>query len=185
MAYGMSGTNSYFARSNAALNFGTTNIVTSATNFDTNGAFRCDGSRRIGDLADGTSKTPLACEVLAGRADIYSHSGGDKQADFRGAWALYAVGSAVYMHTRTPNSNVGDSMVMGLRKQCSPAPRMPCTAQTDNKLQNAAARSAHTRGVNTVFADGHVQFIQDGVDLAVWQAIGTIDGEESVDITLE
>ena len=43
------------------------------------------------------------------------------------------------------------------------------------------ARSYHGGGVNTVFADGAVQFIVDGIDLPVWQALGTINGAEIVD----
>jgi hypothetical protein len=32
--------------------------------------------------------------------------------------------------------------------------------------------------VNVVFADAHVTFVTDGVDLAVWRAIATIRGGE-------
>jgi prepilin-type N-terminal cleavage/methylation domain-containing protein/prepilin-type processing-associated H-X9-DG protein len=43
-----------------------------------------------------------------------------------------------------------------------------------------AARSYHTGGVNVVFADGHVQFIPDSINFAVWQALGTRTGGEPV-----
>jgi prepilin-type processing-associated H-X9-DG protein len=40
------------------------------------------------------------------------------------------------------------------------------------------ARSAHSGGVNLAFADGHIQFVADGVDLTVWRAWGTPNGGE-------
>jgi hypothetical protein len=40
------------------------------------------------------------------------------------------------------------------------------------------ARSAHAGGVNLLVADGSQQFISDAIDLQVWQALATIDGDE-------
>jgi prepilin-type processing-associated H-X9-DG protein/prepilin-type N-terminal cleavage/methylation domain-containing protein len=42
------------------------------------------------------------------------------------------------------------------------------------------ARSAHTGGVNVLFADGHTVFVSDAVDLRVWRAWGTPNGGEAV-----
>ena len=46
--------------------------------------------------------------------------------------------------------------------------------------QQVAARSYHPGGLNSLFSDGHVDFIADGIDLAVWQALATIAGGEVV-----
>jgi prepilin-type processing-associated H-X9-DG protein len=35
-------------------------------------------------------------------------------------------------------------------------------------------------GVNTLFADGHVQFVSNSVALATWQAMGTMNGGEII-----
>jgi prepilin-type N-terminal cleavage/methylation domain-containing protein/prepilin-type processing-associated H-X9-DG protein len=42
------------------------------------------------------------------------------------------------------------------------------------------ASSLHSGGVNVLFMDGHVQFVSDSVDWTVWQALGTINGQETV-----
>jgi prepilin-type processing-associated H-X9-DG protein len=44
-----------------------------------------------------------------------------------------------------------------------------------------AARSEHNGGVNVAFGDGHTTFISDGIDLAVWRAVGSRNGEETID----
>ncbi|HEV3136728.1 MAG TPA: H-X9-DG-CTERM domain-containing protein, partial [Pirellulales bacterium] len=40
-------------------------------------------------------------------------------------------------------------------------------------------RSQHPGGVNVLLADGSVQFIFDGVDPTVWQAMSTRNGNET------
>ena len=45
---------------------------------------------------------------------------------------------------------------------------------------NIAARSAHSGGVNSLLADGHVQFIKDSINVATWQALGTVAGGEVI-----
>jgi prepilin-type processing-associated H-X9-DG protein len=40
---------------------------------------------------------------------------------------------------------------------------------------HAAARSRHPGGVNAVFADGHVIFTSDTIDLVIWQWLASID----------
>jgi prepilin-type processing-associated H-X9-DG protein len=37
----------------------------------------------------------------------------------------------------------------------------------------SSAGSLHAAGVNGLFADGHVRFISDKIDLTVWRALGT------------
>lgn len=40
--------------------------------------------------------------------------------------------------------------------------------------------SYHPGGVNSLFVDGHVTFVSDSIDANVWQAVGTINGNEVV-----
>jgi prepilin-type processing-associated H-X9-DG protein len=44
-----------------------------------------------------------------------------------------------------------------------------------------SARSKHPGGVNVVMADSSLQFVQNDIALAVWRAMGTMDGGEVVD----
>jgi prepilin-type processing-associated H-X9-DG protein len=45
---------------------------------------------------------------------------------------------------------------------------------------NVASHSRHTGGVQSLFCDGHVQFISASVDLTVWRSLGSRDGGEVV-----
>jgi prepilin-type N-terminal cleavage/methylation domain-containing protein/prepilin-type processing-associated H-X9-DG protein len=45
---------------------------------------------------------------------------------------------------------------------------------------NIAARSLHPGGVNSLLADGHVQFIKNSISVGVWQALGTVAGGEVI-----
>jgi prepilin-type processing-associated H-X9-DG protein len=42
--------------------------------------------------------------------------------------------------------------------------------------------SEHPGGVNLLFIDGHVTYIQNSIDLQVWRALGTINGHETLSI---
>ena len=50
----------------------------------------------------------------------------------------------------------------------------------DNKELGFGSR--HPQGTQVVFADGHVQFISEGIDLPTWSALGTKFGQEAVAI---
>lgn len=44
-----------------------------------------------------------------------------------------------------------------------------------------SASSEHKSGANCVFADGHVSFLKDTMNIALWRAIGTRNGGETID----
>ena len=54
------------------------------------------------------------------------------------------------------------------------------SADWRNLSLNVTGRSLHPGGVNSLFCDGHVQFIKDSVNPATWQAIGSRNGGEVV-----
>jgi prepilin-type processing-associated H-X9-DG protein len=58
---------------------------------------------------------------------------------------------------------------------------VPCVGACTHITIHAAARSYHPGRVNVAFADGHVQFYRNEVDVDVWEAVATIDGYESVE----
>ena len=144
-------------------------------NSDNNGLFRMDVSRRISAVLDGTAQTALASEVLAGKQDTRVNGG----MDYRGMWSWNMMGAASYTHLNTPNSSIGDSNFDG--RQCIPFEGAPCAApssQWDDMY--TAARSVHPGGVLVAFADGHVSFYAESIDLLIWQALGTITGGEAI-----
>ena len=158
-----------FARSNVAVSFGSGGMCKSgvccanpfpAADAATDGAFQFDLARRFNEFTDGTSNTVLASEVLGGT-----------DSDSRGQWARLLHGSN-YEHFDTPNSSAPDIMYPST---CSSEPDMPCIEETSfsglYELHNAA-RSHHPGGVNVTFVDGHVAFVPNTVDWAVWKAIG-------------
>ena len=56
----------------------------------------------------------------------------------------------------------------------------PCNDTCMQGDATVAARSYHPGGVNVVFADGHVDFYSDDVDLYLWQALSTVAGGEVI-----
>jgi prepilin-type processing-associated H-X9-DG protein len=181
------------SRSNYAVCFGSrtmlrdangVNIMTSpkraGIDFQTDGAFRIDDSRKWCHFRDGTSSTALASEVLAGKDD--SKGPGDKNWDARGMWAWHVIGSFAYTHLNVPNTIVGDAMYAAGSLNCVAQPKMPCDNSHGSRWDEfrAAARSHHPGGVNGVFGDGHVSFISETIELQTWRCMGAMDDGQAV-----
>ena len=176
-----------YARSNYVVCFGSDRMVPDANgvhipgdssrsgvDLETDGAFRLDKSRRMRDFTDGTSTSALLSEVMAGPDEVFD----DTDWDTRGMWGVHHMGAFAYTHRNTPNSSVGDSLwrTSGY-KRCIELRDMPCDSSSTTLLDthHAAARSRHPDGVQVAFADGHVSFISDTIDLDTWQALGAIN----------
>jgi prepilin-type N-terminal cleavage/methylation domain-containing protein/prepilin-type processing-associated H-X9-DG protein len=94
--------------------------------------------------------------------------------DSRGVrWHYGAPGHTMYNHRRGPNDQQPD---------CRGG--LPHSNRSDplwNWLSlNITARSMHPGGVNSLSADGHVQFIKNSINLGVWQALATVAGGEVI-----
>jgi prepilin-type processing-associated H-X9-DG protein/prepilin-type N-terminal cleavage/methylation domain-containing protein len=183
------GYGSYWARSNVVVSFGSLtmcknsvgssapkDIVRNGGDTNTNGPFRFDVARTVADLTDGTSNTAVGSEVLAGQKEDFTTSG---KWDARGIWAWPMMGSFAYTHLNTPNSSVGDTLyVSSADTECinDPTEGRPCTATSTTVYDRfqAAARSRHPGGVNVAFGDGHVVFIADTINTAVWHDLGNM-----------
>ena len=181
---------SFLARSNFVVCAGTTqlapypfsnlqNTPPHLRNFDppeTDGAFYAETGRRLREFSDGTAKTVLGSEVIAGGNEDRNSSGYSE--DARGVWFWAMEGGATYVHRRTPPASDPDLF----RYFCKNRPEAPCTTGVIEEYQDhMAARSKHPGGVNVLFADGHVQRVSNDVNLLTWQAIATVAGEEGVE----
>ncbi|MFM8290972.1 MAG: DUF1559 domain-containing protein [Planctomycetia bacterium] len=120
-------------------------------------------------------------DVLRGNAIAYSQLPGQSRED----WGCHnRVGS-----TFSPNNNDGN------RRR---ALNLPCNGGRDSGLNitidgHAASRSRHPGGVNVLFCDGHVQFIDDQIEsridaavtppyYGIWQRLAWIDDGRPVEL---
>jgi prepilin-type N-terminal cleavage/methylation domain-containing protein len=68
-----------------------------------------------------------------------------------------------YSHTLTPNSRLRD-----------------CIRSVGFDRGHLATRSFHTGGSQLVLGDGSVRFVSENIDIRVWRAVGSINGNEVV-----
>jgi prepilin-type N-terminal cleavage/methylation domain-containing protein/prepilin-type processing-associated H-X9-DG protein len=110
----------------------------------------------------------------------------NSQVDARGTWSLNTPGGGLFMARTRPNAAGGnyadeppDQLLV-----CDPTIKntdpMHCTQDQQDANLWAAARSQHLGGVNALMADGSVGFASNAVAIDVWQALGTIAGNDPV-----
>jgi prepilin-type N-terminal cleavage/methylation domain-containing protein/prepilin-type processing-associated H-X9-DG protein len=61
-----------------------------------------------------------------------------------------------------------------------PGQNLPCFSQTKEGACFAASRSRHSGGVNSLRADGSVQFFKNSTNLPIWVGLGSMAGGEVV-----
>ena len=121
---------------------------------------------RLTDFTDGTSNTLLMSEVIM--------AANDTDFDIRGDFLNDDRPCTMFMTLNTPNSGTDVSPYCnGTNYPYNP----PCTS-AGSTYAHQAARSKHTGGVNALLGDGSVRFIQSGIDLNTWRALGTMNGGE-------
>jgi prepilin-type N-terminal cleavage/methylation domain-containing protein/prepilin-type processing-associated H-X9-DG protein len=125
---------------------------------------RIPRTTRLSDITDGTSQTMLMSEVIMALNDTDYDIRGDMMNDDQPC--------TMFMTVNTPNSGTDVSPFCSSTKY----PFNPPCTNANNAYSHKAARSKHTGGVNVLFGDGHVQFINDNVNLATWRALGTMNG---------
>lgn len=92
--------------------------------------------------------------------------------DFSNGWPFAGYSNTQYNHVGTPNWAGQD---------CGTNSGKP---DTPNEHAIISARSSHPSTVVVAFGDGHTAIVSDSVDLEVWRAIGSRDGEEVVNLDL-
>lgn len=129
---------------------------------------------RAASVKDGLSNTMACSEVC------FINS----QAEGRGSWPITMPGAGSFMARTAPNAAGTDAgfhafdHTFGCDTTIPPTDPMHCiTDQKDGNIW-AAARSRHPGGVNVVMADGSAGFVSNSVNMGIWQAMATINGED-------
>ena len=165
------------------------------TRYSTDGLFWRDSAVRFADVRDGTSHTMAVSESLLG-----SDSNGSKLTDARRQMAKMC--NSYPLNSNTPglsglaNPDLqsiisgastwrgcrGATWIWGREQVNSFSTYMPPNTlvpdMTAKGIGYFAARSSHPGGVNAVFADGSVRFIEDAISLDIWRAMSTRAGGE-------
>jgi type II secretory pathway pseudopilin PulG len=135
---------------------------------------------RLTDIIDGTSNTVMFGEIRLQRDGLAASGVGNvicgSPHDLRGRYHNTYHGNSTFTTMRAPNTPVGDTS-----QYCVGTENVPCRACVSAN-EEIHARSWHPGGVQVALADASVRFIDDNIDQAVFQAIGTREGRESVDL---
>ena len=114
--------------------------------YDNDGMFLYVTKRRLAQLRDGTAKTMMLGEVVLSAEWESSNT-----------WSYALVNADCLRTTENPlNTTPGSGIV--------------------RERQNGAFGSNHTSGANFVFADGHVEFTDDSIDLDIYREQSTVRG---------
>jgi prepilin-type processing-associated H-X9-DG protein/prepilin-type N-terminal cleavage/methylation domain-containing protein len=131
--------------------------------------FRLHDGTPMAAIRDGASNTMAVAEYLTGTDAADGH--GQIYTDRAGNRALYV--------TLGPNSHAPDNL-LDYPGFCPsdgsanhPEMNLPCTPGNSDE-NYASPRSRHPGGVNVVFCDGSVHFIQDYIDTTTWRNLGWI-----------
>jgi prepilin-type N-terminal cleavage/methylation domain-containing protein/prepilin-type processing-associated H-X9-DG protein len=104
------------------------------------------------ELSGGSDTTDMACGAGVG---VWSSIRSAK-------WINGHYGDTLYNHYYPPN-----------------APQWDCGNGSHNKAL-VSARSAHSGGVQVLFCDGHLDFVQNSVDMNIWRAFATRAKDEVI-----
>jgi prepilin-type N-terminal cleavage/methylation domain-containing protein len=127
------------------------------------------------EISDGLSNTLVISEKVV-RSDLYegnnNGAGGGSKSDDRGwsdGWDPDTV-----RFTGLPPLSDGDGAVC-----FNPNTAQYCTGEQDVFFFG----SAHPSGINAVYADGSIHQIKFDIDITVFNALGTRNGEETIDLS--
>ncbi|MBN2296242.1 MAG: DUF1559 domain-containing protein [Pirellulales bacterium] len=122
----------------------------------------------LAGITDGTSNTMAVAEYLKGIGS----------GDQRGGMYTDRAACQHLFVTLGPNSTQPDIIINWSPYFCPPqhnrpTENLPCFPGTDDEMY-ASPRSRHPGGVNVVFCDGSVHFIENDIDITTWRHLGWI-----------
>lgn len=92
--------------------------------------------------------------------------------DYSNGWPFAGYDSSQYNHVAPPNWSGIDCGTNSY------------IADAVNEHAIIAARGEHNGSVVVAFGDGHTSIVSDGIDLNVWRALGTRNGDETIESEL-
>ena len=170
---------------------------------ENNGIFVTNEEISTKEIKDGTSYTALFSEAVLGDGDVF-------RVEVPGDWFRISARNRTSDEIRNACNELDLSKMVGLTKQASRSGRnwvfgnyipsrynhviepngRSCArgvgggnldARGPNNDGGATtASSRHSGGVNLCRADGSVSFINSGIDLRIWRALGSRNGRESI-----
>ncbi|WP_406697722.1 DUF1559 domain-containing protein [Singulisphaera sp. Ch08] len=162
--------------------------------FPTDGLFWSDSGVRLAELRDGTSITMLMSESLLGHGSTTTGptpvDGKRQSAGLSGTVKVLSgvpgstpvLSESLCSSASSWSGDRGISWIWGQTpKACFDAWRPPNARFPDcstNGIGFFKASSQHPGGVNVLFGDGHVQFVRDSLQPAVWRGLATRAGGE-------
>lgn len=141
---------------------------------ESDGIFYMNSNTRHADVKDGLSTTVLLGESLPDQElfDI-DYGGNTQKVDhwYIGSRELFDYPTADVFGSNESSECLGSTAVLinSIKIESTPA---------DHKELSFGSR--HTQGVNMGFADGHVQFVSERIDMGIWSAIGSRNNQEVV-----
>jgi len=161
----------------------------STTGLQPDGVFYDTSQVRIASITDGLSGTVAFSETIKGNGQ---DSTGTLPQDRLRQFAEFTASSSAPLSTATcftPTQWTGDrgrewargSFIMSAYNHYyTPNSSTPDCTNSGRAAALTAARSLHPGGVNTLFCDGHVQFVKNSVNQANWWALSTRAGGEVI-----
>ncbi len=152
-------------------------VASDGSNLD--GLFYARSATAIRDVTDGTQHTLMLSEVILvpDIMGVGQVSGGGGAIDHRGRYWNPHQGNTLFSTYYPPNSSVPDFMTFCL---VNANPMAPCAK--DMTRINQSARSYHPGGVNATMADASVHFLSNTIDQTLYNAMGSRNGGEVLDI---
>ncbi len=158
-------------RLNYAVNYGNTGYMQQTMGgVKFLGAFFTNGTGyNSADIRDGVSNTLCLSETLSAHGPAYLGPPGD---------GMVAEGGQAFEGYFTPNSTSADVVC----NTCTTNRLLPipCVVDMNDSNQVMAAHSGHTGGVNSAMGDASVHFYTDSIDVAIWRALCSANGSDTI-----
>lgn len=147
----------------------------------TNGVFQMMTEISLSQITDGTSSTMSIGESKHPARFGYAEDSGafNPEVGGPGCWWHGGANSSVF-DPNTPSTYNGHSYGRCIRTTREAMNSSLWPGMAENEENDAPFGSDHPGGAQFAFVDGHVTFLQEDMDLELYQALSTYDGGETV-----